>query len=251
MIEKNLIKYIRSLELKKNRSLEGVFVVETPKVVNDFMEVFSPKRLLATSEWFSSLGRIPKEEDRIITEIELQRISFLQHPQQVIAIFDIPRYELDLSVLSEELCLALDGVRDPGNLGTIIRIADWFGIKTILLSTDSVDAYNPKVVQASMGSLAHVNVIYLDLFEVLTQIKDTTPIYVTTLEGQNLYQEKLTSKGVIVMGNETRGVSPQITSIASKKLLIPSFKEDVKADSLNVAIATALTCAEFRRRDLF
>ncbi len=251
MIEKSLIKYIRSLELKKNRSQEGVFVVETPKVVNDFMEVFSPKCLLATSEWFSSLGKIPREGDRIITEKELQRISFLQHPQQVIAIFDIPKYELDFRVLTVELCLALDGVRDPGNLGTIIRIADWFGIKTILLSTDSVDAYNPKVVQASMGSLAHVNVIYLDLLEVLTQIKDTTPIYVTTLEGQNIYKEELTKNGVIVMGNESRGVSSQITSIASKKLLIPSFKEDVKADSLNVAIATALTCAEFRRRYLF
>ncbi len=251
MIEKNLIKYIRSLELKKNRYQEGVFVVETPKVVNDFMEVFSPKCLLATSEWFSSLGKIPREGDRIITEKELQRISFLQHPQQVIAIFDIPKYELDLRVLTGELCLALDGVRDPGNLGTIIRIADWFGIKTILLSTDSVDAYNPKVVQASMGSLAHVNVIYLDLLEVLTQIKDTTPIYVTTLEGQNIYKEELTKNGVIVMGNESRGVSSQITSIASKKLLIPSFMEDVKADSLNVAIATALTCAEFRRRCLF
>ncbi len=251
MISRNLIKYIRSLEIKKNRILEGVFVSETPKVVDDFIKEMTPKRLIALESWYIKRGLSPRKEDYVVNEDELKKVSFLQHPQEVIGVFEIPKKDFSLSKVKDELFLALDSIRDPGNLGTIIRIADWFGITTIICSLDTVDAYNPKVVQASMGSLAHVNLIYRNLVDTLLSLPPNTPIYVTSLNGKNIYSEPLSKNGVIVMGNESTGVSAKISSMATNHLLIPSYKTDVKADSLNVAIATALTCGEFRRRNKF
>lgn len=240
MVTKSQIKLIRSLELKKGRKREGLFVAEGPKVVNDLLQAGYRARLL-----FSTIER-PNAE--LITEEELHRISFLQHPQEVLAVFEIPATEEQLPA-DHSLSLALDGVQDPGNLGTIIRIADWFGISTIYCSLDTVDAYNPKVVQATMGSLAHVRVVYTDLLELFSQLPPSFPVYGTLLDGEDIYRQDLTPEGIIVMGNEGNGISPEVRRHITKRLLIPDFHADgLRAESLNVAIATAITCSEFRRR---
>jgi len=144
--------------------------------------------------------------------------------------------------------LALDGIQDPGNLGTIIRIADWFGIETIYCSEDTADAYSPKVVQATMGSLAHVHIIYTDLLQLFETLPPSYPVYGTLLDGDDIYQQPLTPNGIIVMGNEGNGISEAVRQKVNRRLLIPSFNAGDRAESLNVAIATAITCSEFRRR---
>lgn len=155
----------------------------------------------------------------------------------------------ELPSLAEKLTLVLDGVQDPGNLGTIIRIADWFGIEDIICSKDTVDVYNPKVVQATMGSIVRVRVSYMDLKQLFEAIPPTLPVYGTLLEGNNMYSEQLSHNGIIIMGNEGKGISPQIRQFITKGLRIPNYPEGRDtADSLNVAVATAIICAEFRRR---
>ena len=243
MISKNQIKYIRQLELKKYRKREGVFVAEGPKVVGDLLRHYQPVAVYATEEW-QGVGAT------LVTEDELHRISFLQHPQQVLALFRLPQ-EISLSSFHfplSSLSLALDGVQDPGNLGTIIRIADWFGIDTIYCSEDTADAYNPKVVQATMGSIAHVNIIYTDLLSLFDNLPPSFPIYGTLLDGEDIYQQPLSNEGIIVMGNEGNGISEAVRQKVNHRLLIPCFREGDTAESLNVAIATAITCSEFRRR---
>lgn len=249
MISKNLLKYVRSLGQKKGRRQEGLFVAEGPKVVGDLMKVMNPSRLFAVEEWWKENDLAPCEEDVVLTEDDLRRLSFLQHPQQVMALFPIPDNQLSLHLDVNELFLALDDVQDPGNLGTIIRIADWFGISTIFCSPNTADAYNPKVVQATMGSIARVKIIYTDLVQLFQNLPDTIPVYGTFLNGNNIYQEPLSHNGIIVMGNEGNGISPAVAAHINHRLLIPNFPEGrTTADSLNVAIATAITCAEFRRR---
>ena len=249
MISKNQIKYIRQLELKKYRKREGVYVAEGPKVVGDLLRRYQPVAVYATEEWVKVHG---SEGVMEITDDELRRISFLQHPQQVLALFPIPdtstAANLSLITYHLSLALALDGVQDPGNLGTIIRIADWFGIDTIYCSEDTADAYNPKVVQATMGSIARVNIIYTDLLTLINNLPSSFPIYGTLLDGEDIYQQTLSHEGLIVMGNEGNGISEAIRQKVNHKLLIPSFREGDTAESLNVAIATAITCSEFRRR---
>ena len=238
MLSKNQIKLIKSLELKKNRKREGLFVAEGPKVVGDLLTAgFKSHTIFSTQ---------PRDNAQIVTEEELRRISFLQHPQEVLALLYIPDSPQNKK-LEGQLSLALDGVQDPGNVGTIIRIADWFGIDCIFCSMDTADVYNPKVVQATMGSLAHVPIIYCDLQELLAQT--TVPVYGTLLDGKNIYEQELTKEGVIVMGNEGNGISEEIRKLVNRKLLIPNFSQKSEtAESLNVAIATAITCSEFRRR---
>ena len=238
MLSKNQIKLIRSLELKKNRKRENLFVAEGPKVVGDLLKAgFHPHSIFSTQ---------PHDNAQTVTEDELRRISFLQHPQEVLALFEIsPTSSLQLPPSS--LSLALDGIQDPGNLGTIIRIADWFGISTIFCSQDTADCYNPKVVQATMGSIAHVNIVYGDLVKLLSET--TLPVYGTLLDGENIYQQELTKEGIIVMGNEGNGISQEVRPLITHRLLIPNFStQGETAESLNVAIATAITCSEFRRR---
>ena len=178
----------------------------------------------------------------------MRKASFQQHPQQVIGIFNIPVHTVGASICSKELCLALDRIQDPGNLGTIIRIADWFGISTIFCSNDTVDAFSPKVVQATMGSIARVKIIYTDIRELLDSLPADVPIYATALGGENIYRQELSANGLLIMGNEGNGVSPEVMARANKLLLIPSYSTSSGIDSLNVAIATAVACAEFRRR---
>ena len=261
MISKNMIKTVHSLELKKNRKREGLFVAEGPKVVGDMLGSFLVHALIATEEWFSRHAReislLDKEElwtkeawgKVSVTEEELRRTSFLQHPQEIMALFQIPDdTELNGVDPSRELCLALDGVQDPGNLGTIIRIADWFGIDHIICSKETADAWNPKVVQATMGSLAHVHLHYTDLNTFLTTVADDVPIYGTLLDGNDIYSTELSDSGIIVMGNEGNGITESVRKMVSHRLLIPDFHEGKSAESLNVAIATAIVCSEFRRR---
>ena len=243
MISKNQLKYIRQLEQKKYRRREGVFVAEGTKVVGDLLLSYRPEAVFATADWQAPAGITPQ----LVTDDELRRISFLQHPQQVLALFPLP-VNYKPSTLNLELSLALDGVQDPGNLGTIIRIADWFGISTIICSEDTVDAWNPKVVQATMGSIARVNIIYLDLPDFLDTLPADFPVYGTFLDGENIYTQQLTPDGLIIMGNEGNGISEAVRTKVNRRLLIPDFHQGPTADSLNVAIATAITCSEFRRR---
>ena len=214
MISKNQQKYIRQLEQKKYRKREGLFVAEGTKVVGDLLKRYTPEAVFSTLQWQAPDGIKPQ----IVTDEELQRISFQQHPQQV------------------------------GNLGTIIRIADWFGINTLICSEDTADAWNPKVVQATMGSLARINIIYTSLPTLLDRLPDNYPVYGTFLDGKNIYTEQLTSGGLIIMGNEGNGISEEVRQRVNRRLLIPDFHQGETADSLNVAIATAITCSEFRRR---
>ncbi len=256
MISKNQIKLIRSLELKKNRKREKLFVAEGPKVVGDLLRAgYRPHAVFAVDGW---TGTILHDTDisealqqqaievQVIAPDELRRISFLQHPQEVLALFEIPEREADARY-QDGLALALDGVQDPGNMGTIIRIADWFGITAIYCSPDTADVYNPKVVQATMGSLAHIPIIYCELTELLKLA--SCPVYGTLLDGKNIYEQELSADGIIVMGNEGNGISQAVRQMVSHRLLIPNYHVGSEtAESLNVAIATAITCAEFRRR---
>lgn len=233
MISKNKIKLIRSLDTKKGRDKTGLFIAESPKVVGDLIEAgFQVDTIL---------------DD----ESDIHLVSMLKHPQGTLGVFHIPQYE-DIDILSlphQELILALDGVQDPGNLGTIIRIADWFGIQHIICSHDTVDCWNPKVVQATMGSIARVQVIYTDLKQYFSRLPITIPIYGTLLDGEDIYEKDLSHHGVIVMGNEGNGISDSIREKVNHRLLIPNYPLGRKtADSLNVAIATAIVCSEFRRR---
>jgi TrmH family RNA methyltransferase len=240
MLSKNQIKLIKSLESKKFRKREGLFVAEGPKVVGDLLRAgYQPHAIFSTE---------PRPDAELITDDELHRISFLQHPQEILAVFHIPTPQESSNFhLPADICLALDGVQDPGNVGTIIRIADWFGITHIYCSPDTADVYNPKVVQATMGSLAHVQITYCDLVPLLREA--AVPVYGTLLDGQDIYQQPLSREGVIVMGNEGNGISPEVRQLVSHKLLIPNFNKNTEtAESLNVAIATAITCSEFRRR---
>ena len=239
MLSKNQLKYVRQMELKKFRKREGLFVAEGPKVVGDLIAAgYVVHKLFATPEW-----RGPREQCQDVTADELQRLSFLQHPQQVLALFQLPAATV-CGQHSSGLAIAIDGVQDPGNLGTIIRIADWFDIPTIYCSEDTVDAYSPKVVQATMGSIARVNIVYTNLADVVNRA--IVPVYATLLDGNNIYHEQLPSDAIIVMGNEGNGISPAIRQLITHKLLIPPFHQG--PDSLNVAVATAIVCSEFRRK---
>ena len=245
MISKNQIKFIRQLEQKKFRHREGLFVAEGTKVVGDLLKAgYIPHSLYATPDWIASHSVAEATE---VTDDELTRLSFQQHPQQVLALFPIPSLNSKFLILNS-LALALDGVQDPGNLGTIIRIADWFGISNIICSEDTVDDYNPKVVQATMGSIARVNIIYTNLLELLDGLPADFPVYGTLLNGENIYTQELTPHGLIIMGNEGNGISDAVRQRVNRRLLIPDFHNGDTADSLNVAIATAITCSEFRRR---
>lgn len=234
MISKNKIKLIRSLNTKKGRENTGLFVAEGPKLVHDLLNE----------------GFIP---DEILDNIDdIKKVSFLQHPQSMLGVFKIRKGDNKptIDLLSDsKLVLALDGVQDPGNLGTIIRIADWFGIEDILCSHDTVDCWNPKVVQATMGSIARIKLHYTDLIKMIDDLPSDYPVYATLLDGNNIYDQPLSHHGMIIMGNEGNGISPELRKRINRKLFIPNYPQEREtAESLNVAIATSIVCAEFRRR---
>lgn len=256
MISKNKIKYLKSLEMKKHRQAESVFVAEGPKIVGDLLNAgFEPTYLAVVecSDFASRLKNFDLNGVQIdfVTADDLRKVSSLEAPQQVLAVLKQPVWQLDSNIASKELCLALDEVQNPGNLGTIIRLAAWFGIEHLFCSKGCADVYNSKTVQATMGGLAHVKVHYVDLVEMIGNLPDSTPVYGTFLDGENLYGKQLEQRGLIVMGNEGRGVSKEVENLVTEKLFIPNYPaERESTESLNVAIATAIVCAEFRRRAL-
>ena len=246
-LSKNRIKYIRSLELKKNRKSEQVFLAEGPKLVGDLLGHFRCRFLLATAGWLAENRHLPTNDVTEVTEEELSRASLLKTPQQVLAVFEQPDDVMDISVLSRSLCLALDDVQDPGNLGTIIRLADWFGIEHIFCSPNTVDVYSPKTIQATMGGIARVKLHYTSLPELIRSVE--IPVYGTFLDGENMYSQPLSTHGLIVMGNEGNGIGKEVEQLINRKLYIPNYPSDREtSESLNVAIATAVVCAEFRRQ---
>lgn len=251
MISKNVIKQIKSLEQRKFRKLEGKFIAEGNKLVEDNLSAMKCFRLVATAEWWEqhNFARSLAEECFEVTREEMERTSLLQTPQDVLAVFYIPVHS-SLNLNPSSLILALDSIQDPGNMGTIIRLCDWFGIRDIICSNTTVDCYSPKVIQATMGAISRVRVHYTDLPSYLNEAREKgISIYGTFLEGTNIYNTELSEGGIIVMGNEGKGISTEVEAIVNKKLNIPSYPADSEtSESLNVGIATAITVAEFRRR---
>ena len=249
MISKSKIKLINSLSQKKFRDETGLFVAEGTKLILDLAGTFHCSILAATPEWLSEHNQLKADEIIEIDSHEFNKITNLKNPQGVLAVFFKPNYAWNVAELSHTLNLALDDIQDPGNLGTIIRIADWFGITNIFCSEHSADAFNAKTVQATMGALARVRVHTVNLSEFLQVVSGKLPIYGTFMDGDNIYEKSLTSQGVIVMGNEGNGISGKIEKLVTQRLLIPNYPEgQVTSESLNVGVATALICAEFRRR---
>lgn len=248
MISKATIKKIHALDMRKFRRNERLFVAEGPKLVDELCATMKPVYIAALPEWISENAKIISgTEYDIVTPDELQRASLQKNPQQVIALFPIPEHKFCTEQLRNELVLMLDGVQDPGNLGTIARIADWFGIRNILCSAETSDIYNPKAVQATMGALARVKFHYTDLIQLLSQYDG--PVYGTFLDGENIYGQELSENGIIVMGNEGKGISQGVGEIINRRLYIPNYPIGTQTtESLNVAIATSIVCAEFRRR---
>lgn len=239
------ISFLKSLQQKKHRKAHGLFLVEGLKSVADFLhsDFYTIKTVFHTpqseSKMLKVLGNIKLEA---VSATEMEKISSLSTPQEVIALVEIPdQPEININNLAG-FTLMLDGVQDPGNLGTIIRTADWFGISQIICSEDTVDAYNPKVVQATMGSLSRVKVDYTDLLFLLPQIKQ--PVFGAMLDGENIYQTEFGTEGIILLGNEGNGIRPEIQHLITKKITIPRFGQ---AESLNVAIAAAVFCTEIAR----
>jgi len=250
MLNKNKIKFIRSLEKKKFRDETACFLAEGNKLVAEIYPFFECDCLIAKSSWLAMQGDIYAKELIVAEENDIEKVSLLKTPQDVLAVFHRPNYVLDKETLKNELSLVLDGIQDPGNLGTIIRLADWFGIRRLICSPDTADAFSPKTVQATMGAIARVQVFY-EALPVLLDEMEGIAIYGTFLEGKNIYIESLSSSGLIVMGNEGNGISPPVEKRITQKLHIPHYPSDAEsAESLNVAMAAAIVCSEFRRRQM-
>ena len=249
MLSKNKIKFIRSLEQKKIRKAEQAFLAEGHKLVGDLLGHFHCRLLAATAPWLSRRPQATADEIIEVSPDELSRASLLKSPQEVLAVFGQPDYPTATEAIRQSLCLALDDVQDPGNLGTIVRIADWFGIRHIFCSPGTADIYNPKTVQATMGAMARVQLHYTPLSPLLEGLEESVPVFGTFLDGTDLYREELATSGLIVMGNEGNGISPEVARHIRRRLLIPNYPKGVAtSESLNVAVATSIVCAEFRRR---
>lgn len=249
MLSKSKIKFIQSLSRKKERDEFSLFVAEGNKIVSDLLPLFRCKLLLASADFLASHPGVEAEEVIEVSRDEMEKASLQRSPQSALALFYQRRHEIPTADLPSSLSLMLDTVQDPGNLGTIIRIADWFGIKDILCSMETVDLYNPKVVQSTMGAIGRVRVHYCDLNKVLDELPESVPVFGTFLEGENIYAKSLPAEGIIVMGNEGNGISEALAKRVTDKLFIPSFQTgDSCSESLNVAVATAIACSEFRRR---
>jgi len=241
MLSKSQIKLITSLKQKKYRLQHGFFVVEGIKTIMELLHSDFELVKLYTTESFN----FDAIKEEIISEADLKRISFLKTPNKALAVFKIPNIK---SVDFNQLIIALDDVRDPGNLGTIIRLCDWFGVKDLVCSYETVDCFNPKVIQASMGSIARVNISYLDLSEFLSD--NDLVSFGTFMEGEPIYTMSLPKKGVLILGNEANGISKKIENKVTQKLSIPRFGNLQATESLNVATATAIFLSEFKRRQV-
>lgn len=256
MLSQNQLKHISALKVKKYREEFSQFIAEGHKLVMDLINSeFSISGIYASADWIVTNLSVIREKDIPVFETlprEMERISALSTPSPVLAVVKIPAEQSSHPQIPK-LYLALDDIRDPGNLGTIIRIADWFGMATVLCSENCVDLYNPKVVQATMGSIARVSVIRCNLAETLATLSESSggfPVYGALLEGESIFSQTLTNHGIILIGNESRGISPELIPFITQKIFIPSFgsSELGKAESLNASIATAIICAEFRKK---
>ncbi|RTZ08319.1 RNA methyltransferase [Flavobacterium sp. GSP27] len=240
MVSKNQIKLITSLQQKKYRIANKLFFAEGVKGIQELLDSnFELEHLFTTQNDFDSVSQ---EKKTIISENDLKKVTALATPNTCLAVFKMP---VEKSITETGLILALDSIRDPGNLGTILRLCDWFGIQQVLCSKETVDLYNPKVVQATMGSIARVNVNYVDLNVFLAQTK--LPIFGTFMDGENIYKATLPQQGIIIMGNEANGISPALENEVHNRLTIPRFGNLQKTESLNVAAATAIVLSEFCR----
>ena len=250
-ISKNKLKYLKSLQLKKFRQKYNNFIVEGDKIARELLQSqsFEIEAIYAVDSWIET----SKEELEAnhyplfnISITDLKRISALNSPNQVFIVAKQAQFIPDYSLLKDQLILYLDGIQDPGNLGTILRIADWFGIPFVFCSQDCVDLYNSKVLQASMGAFLRVRCVYQDL----TTLVDATrlPVYGTVLEGENIYATALQKKGIIVIGNEGKGIRPENKTLITQAIRIPSYNGG-GAESLNAAVATGIICSIFRSRE--
>lgn len=249
-LNKNIIKLVASLSQKKNRVENGCFVAEGTKCVLDTWNYFNCRMIIATQQWYERFGHSGHiDKIMIANKQQMEKMSQFSTPSEVIAIYDTPSYVINRDELKVSLSIILDNVQDPGNLGTIIRIADWYGIKNIICSDTTVDAFSHKVIQATMGAISRVKVHYC-LLEEFLDYDWQLPVYGTYLDGTNIYNETLASNGFIVFGNEGKGIAPNLTPFINKKLLIPSYPSNVEtSESLNVGVATAITISEFRRQN--
>ncbi len=240
MVSKNQIKLINSLQQKKFRQVHQLFLAEGVKIIHELIESnFVLEHLFVTEKLFEEVDEKLKF---LITESELKKISCLATPNNCLAVFKMP---LQKPFQNSGLIVVLDDIRDPGNLGTIIRLCDWFGISQMVCSKNTVDVYNPKVVQATMGSLSRVSIFYSNLEDYL--LKSNQVIFGTFMDGQNIYKEKLPNEGILVFGNEANGISKEVEKLIQRKLAIPRFGTLQQTESLNVATATAIFLSEFKR----
>lgn len=246
----NICRTVKSLDERKTRRKEGAFKAEGTKCVTDTLGHFTLRNLFATADWLDAHREALKglDADRIIEAArrDIVRMSSLVTPPDVIAVYDIPERSLDAAKARNELVIALDTIQDPGNLGTIIRVADWFGVHEILCSNETADCFAPKVIQSTMGSISRVRLHYGDLREMIKAVNPEA-VYGTFLDGESITKASLKQTGIIVIGNEGKGISQEIESVVTERLLIPSYPEGQETgESLNAAIATAITLAKFR-----
>ena len=250
-INNGIIKAVASLAMKKHRDDMGLFVAEGTKCVRDTWDHFRCKWLIATRSWYEQMGT-SSHYDKIVlaNKQQMGRMSQFSTASDVIAVYEIPRTEFNPDQVRNSLNIVLDNIQDPGNLGTILRLADWFGITDVFASKGTVDVYNHKVVQATMGAISRVKVHYCDLEELLEQYSDL-PAYGTFLDGENIYNKKLAPRGFVIFGNEGKGISDKVGKLASERLLIPSAPhQGAGSESLNVGIAAAITISEIMRNSL-
>ena len=237
MLSKNQVKLIQKLHHKKYRNELNLFIVEGKKSINEFLQAgYTPQLLIATEAFTTS---VPQHLITPVSKDELRKVSTLQNPDEGLAVFEQPKHK---GILQEGVIVALDNVQDPGNLGTIIRLCDWFGVETLLCNTQTVDCYNPKVVQASMGSLTRVAVHYLDLAAFLTTT--ALPVYTMDLEGENLYTATFPKDCILILGNEANGISSEVRALSNEVITIPRFSKHQRTESLNVAMAGAIILSE-------
>lgn len=246
----SLRKTIASLASARHRRAEGLFVAEGSKCVLDTLGAFRLRHLLATDEWFAvHLEQASLPQAETVRHTDLERMSSLSTPPPVLAVYELPEAPGAPDIDDGELVLALDCVQDPGNLGTIVRVADWMGVTRIVASPDTADIFGAKAVQATMGAVARVAVHYAPLAPLLAGVRAACPVYGTFLDGENIYTTGLTAGGVLVMGNEGRGISPQVAACVTRRITIPSWPEGrPTSESLNVGTATAIALAQFRSR---
>ncbi|CAM3775263.1 TrmH family RNA methyltransferase [Sphingobacterium prati] len=248
MLSKAQISLITSLQNKKYRKQHGLFIVEGIKSVQEFISSsYQVESIFYTDDANTKVGKISHNiKSHQLTETEFQKISTLKSPQGILALIKLPeQQQIKVNDLRNCFNLVLDDVQDPGNLGTIIRTAEWFGIKHIICSIGTVDAYNPKVVQATMGSLSRIQIYYVDLHEFISSTD--LPVYGALLNGQSIYQTEWSKEGLIVMGNEGNGISSEVITLIDQAVTIPRIGQ---AESLNVAVATTIFCSEIVRQQL-